>query len=79
MRERPRDLVGARDAGTGDPVRGQRKQVDAIETRAASVGAKVSAHDIDQRRLARSVGANHAEDLACAHVEVDAVERTHPL
>ncbi len=79
VRERPRDLVGARDAGTGDPVRGQRKQVDAVETRAAGVGAEVPAHDIDQRRLARSVGADHAEDLACAHVEVDAVERANAL
>ena len=31
--------------------------------------------DVDQRRLARAVGAEQAEDLAARHIEADPVER----
>jgi hypothetical protein len=75
VREQPRDLVGARHAGVRDAVRGQAHQLAPVEQDAARVGAVVAADDVDQRRLARAVGAEHPEDLALAHVEVDAVER----
>jgi hypothetical protein len=77
VREQARDLVGARDARARDAVRGQARELAPVERDAARVGAVVAADDVDQRRLARAVGAEHAEDLAFAHVEVDAVERAH--
>ena len=77
MRERPRNLVGARDAGAGDPVRGQPGELTTIEFDAAAGGRVVPADDIDEGRLAGTVGTEQAEDLAPAHVDVDADKRAH--
>ena len=66
-----------RDAGACDRMRAPASDVGACESDAACIGPVMSADDVDQRRLARAVRAEQADDLAVVHVEVDAVERTH--
>ena len=57
----------ARAAPTG-------RDVGAPEADAAAVGALRAGEDVQQRRLARAVGADDADRLAGPHGEVDAVE-----
>ena len=79
VRERPRDLVGARDAGRAIRCAGSASRSTPPKRALPRVGAVMTADDVDQRRLARAVRTDQAEDLAFAHVEVDAVERAHAL
>src|SRR5439155_20680512 len=79
MAEGPRDLVGARDAAARDAMRRFARQLAAFELDAARIGAVMPAHYVDQRRLARAVRTDEAEDLAAAHFEPYGVERLHPL
>jgi hypothetical protein len=79
MGERPRHLVGSREPCVRDPVRRQADELVAREAHAATVRRVMAACDVDERGFAGSVRSQHAEDLAFAHVEVDAVERAHAL
>src|SRR2546422_9610250 len=64
--ERARDLVRAGQAEAGDPVRRDPGDVPAVEHDRAAVGPVVAADHVDQRRLARPVGPEEAQDLAGA-------------
>ena len=64
VRERPRDLVGAGDAGARDAVRLESRQFAALEADLAAAGGEMPADHVDEGRLARAVGAQQAEDLA---------------
>src|SRR5262249_50745070 len=64
--EGPRDLVRATDAGPGDAMRRQRRDIPPIEQQLSAMLAIVAADDVDQRRLARAVRPDQAEDLALA-------------
>src|SRR5262249_43303343 len=75
VREGPWDLVGARHAAPGDFVRRRPADPDAVDRDAAAAQRIEARADVDQRRLARAVGPNQAQDLALAYVEVDAAQR----
>ena len=77
VREGSRDLVGARDAEPGDAMRRQPLDFAPREYHPAAIGAVMSTHDVDERRLARAIRPDEAEDLATAHDEVHAGERLH--
>ena len=70
--ERARDLVRAGQAEAGDPVRRDPGDVPAVEHDRAAVGPVVAADHVDQRRLARPVGPDEAQDLAGADLECHA-------
>jgi hypothetical protein len=77
VREQARDLVGARDARARDAMRRAARRSRGRRTRCCPRRRGNAPNHVDQRRLARAVGAEHAEDLAFADFEVDAVERAH--
>src|SRR3954464_6770654 len=77
MRERPRDLVGAGDAEARDAMRAPGFDLLARECDAAPIGTVVARDDIDERRLARAIRPNEAEDLAAAHFDIDTRQRLH--
>src|SRR5260221_443466 len=79
VREWPRDLVVARDAATGDPMRRYARELPALEHQAPRIAAVMAAHHVDQRGLARSVRPDQAQDLPAPYFELDAVERLHAL
>src|SRR6185312_13631423 len=58
-------------AGLGD--------VLAAEADAAAGGAEQAAEVVVQRRLARTVAAQHGDDLAFAQLEVDAMQDLHAV
>ena len=63
-----------------DPDRGLGVLALAVDVEAPDLGAAAglvdhSRQDVDQRRLARAVGAEQPEDLALRHIEADVVER----
>ena len=74
--ERPRHLVRAGDAAAGAVVRGQGGDVLAAEGDASCRRLDVTREHAEQRRLAGTVGPDHAQDLALgdgeAHVVRDA-------
>src|SRR5438045_4016088 len=79
MGERPRNLIGACDPGVGDTVRWPVGELGTQEAHAPRVGAVMAAHDIDQCRLARSIGSDQTQNLAFVQLEIDAVERIQAL
>src|SRR5882724_12274691 len=72
--ERARYLVGAGQAEPGDPVSPDPGDVPAVEHDPAAVGLVVAADHVDQRRLARPVRADEAENLAGPDLERHAGE-----
>ena len=81
-RERPRDLIGARDAEPGDRVRRPARERRVAERDPPAVGRVVAADHVDQRGLARAVRARRARrsrpaPTAEAHAaqRLDAAER----
>ena len=77
--EQPHPLQRARDpdAGAGGSVRTRRASAPATRS-CPTCGSHEPADDVEQRRLARAVGADHAEHLARLDVQRDAVERGDP-
>ena len=67
--ERLGDLEGAHHAGGADAMRRQAGDVLAVEGDAAGIGRVEAGDGREQRRLARAVGPDQADDLALAHVE----------
>src|SRR5262249_62131330 len=72
--ERLHDLTGARSAAAGDAVRGQ--AVDALGRVPDLAGARAvyPSDEIDQRRLARPVRPDQADDLARCELERHVVD-----
>jgi hypothetical protein len=67
--ERPRDLEGAADAAIDDAMRGQSRNLAALEhDRARRRGERAGEH-VEDRALARAVGADQAEYLALIDLE----------
>ena len=77
MRERPWDLVGAGDAEARDAMRARGFDLLTRECDAAAIGTVVAGNDIDERRLARAIRPDEAEDLAAADFDIDARKRLH--
>src|SRR5207244_6263384 len=55
VRERPRDLIGAREPGARDAVRFHRREVAPLEEDAARVGTEMAAYQVDQSRFPGAV------------------------
>ena len=72
----PREDVGAleraADAEPADVVRRQAGDVAPVQDDGAGVGAQVAGDQVEERRLARAVGADDRRDLAAGHAERDA-------
>src|SRR6185503_7231530 len=68
-------LEAARDACAGALPRGERGHVGVVEEDLAHIGPMEAAQEVEQRRLARAVGADEAEDLARPQEKRDARER----
>ena len=68
-------LQRAGDPEPGELVRANPVQHGLAEPHAAGVGAHEAADDVEQRRLARAVGADDADDLAGRDRQRDVVER----
>src|SRR5580704_5369243 len=73
-RERTRQLEAARDAAARALMRLQPVDALAVEGDRAAVVGERPADAIDQRALARAVGADEADAFAAPHREIDAVE-----
>ena len=73
--EQPDALQRAGDPEPGELVRANPVQHGLAEAHAAGVGAHEAADDVEERRLARAVGADHADDLAGRDRQRDVVER----
>ena len=73
--EGPRQLEAARQPQVRAPVRRHAVEQVAGEMHRARLVVQRAAHAIDERALARAVGADEAEALALLDVQVDAVER----
>jgi len=67
-------LEGARQAERGQPFGGQAGDVAATQPRRAGVGLVEPGHEVEQRRLAGTVGADDADELALRDVEIDIVD-----
>src|SRR6185503_10832159 len=73
--ERLGDLEAPHDAEPRPPVSGQGRDLLALEEDPAAVGEERARHAVDQRGLARPVGADQAESLARLHVQRQPVQR----
>src|SRR5690606_5833424 len=65
------DLKRAADAEPADPVRAFARDVLAVQQNAAGVGRHETVQQIEQRRLARAVRTDDAEDFAATHGQAD--------
>jgi hypothetical protein len=74
VQEEAQRLERARHAELRDPVRRQAHEVAAGEEDLAPVGPVDARDHVEERRLAGAVGADHADDLAFAHDEVEVTE-----
>src|SRR5262245_35646755 len=72
------DLVRARDAEARHGVGGLPRDVLALEQDLAGRGGQHAGEEVEERRLARSVGADHRAQFPPAHLEVDAVDGGEP-
>ncbi len=79
MAKGTRDLVGASDPGARDAVRCHAAELAALEQDAAGVSGVMSAHYVDQGRLARTVRSHQPEDFAAAHFDLHAAKCLHAL
>src|SRR5262249_46206053 len=73
--ERPRDLERAGEAEMADPVGAHAADLRAVEQDRARRRPQGSGDEVEDRALARPVGADHAENLALAELEGHAVDR----
>src|SRR5882762_3414362 len=71
----PRALKRAGDAGGVDALRRHAGQVLAAELRVAARGPVNAGNDVEQRRLARAVRADEAEDRAAPYLQIERVQR----
>src|SRR5207302_10584137 len=65
-------------SGLGPLVRAQPGDLLAEQPDLAGVGFEEAGDDVEQGRLAGTVGADQAEDLAVVDREADVVDRLHP-
>src|SRR6185436_17211302 len=72
-RERPQLLERARDAEPAHTVGREARELHAVEPDFALVGPIEPAHALEERRLARAVGPDDADELTGCHVERDAL------
>jgi len=56
-------------------VRGDAADLGAIDRDGAAAQRIEAGNDVDQRRLARAVRPDQAQDLALAHIEIDIAQR----
>src|SRR5258708_33683395 len=75
--ERPDDLEGAADAKPRHPVWRLARDRAALPADVATVQPVHPADAVEQRRLARAVGADDPDDLALPHLELDAIDRRY--
>ena len=71
VEEEPQRLERARDAELRDLVRREADEVAALEQHLALVGPVDTGDQVEQRRLARAVRPDHADDLALVDVQVE--------
>ena len=76
--EQPDVLECARNALRDPQVRRRRGDVGASEPHLAGGRREQTADQVDDRALARAVGADETENLALRNGEIDAVDRAHP-
>src|SRR3954451_17911705 len=74
VQEQPQSLEGAGDSLAGDLARGQAEDRLALEKDLAAVGPVDAGHEVEQGRLARTAGTEHADDLVLVDVEVEVVD-----
>ena len=74
VQEQPQRLERARDAALRDHVRRQSEQRGPVEEDLAAVGAVDAGDQVEERRLAGAVRADHADDLALVDVQVEPVD-----
>src|SRR5205814_3681697 len=70
----PRTLEGTGDAGLVDRLRREVGDRHLAEARLAARRGKDAGEDVEEGRLARSIGADEPEDLAFLDLQVEAVE-----
>ena len=76
--ERPRMLKDDADAGAGDAMRRPAGDVDAIDPHRAGIGPFDAHDELHDRRFARAVRPDEAEDLARGDIEADVLDRDQP-
>ena len=72
--EEARPLVGAGDPEARPATRGQQRAVDALDPDPAGGRPDVAGHDVEQRRLAGTVGTEDRQPLALDDIEIDAAQ-----
>src|SRR5690349_24084163 len=70
-------LERAGDAEASDPMRRRVGDIAAAEQHAPRVGAEISRHAVEERRLARAVRADQAHELTALDREIDPIDRAH--
>src|SRR5262249_6696736 len=75
--ERLRDLIGASDPEFAAMMRAGGRYVAIVETDFTAIGSKAPGDQIEQRRLASTVGADDAKRLAGRDREIEIVRRDH--
>src|SRR5581483_620826 len=76
-REDLQELEGAADAQPIELRRAKAGDIAAIDRNASPGRQELPQDTVEQRRLARTVGADHAQDLAFVHVEGNAAHGLH--
>src|SRR5260370_15732185 len=75
--ERLDDLEGAANSEPGDTVRCHARDRGAVQLDVAAVEVINAADAVQQRRLARAVGTDDADDVAFGDLEIHPVHRSH--
>src|SRR5260370_40793969 len=75
--ERLDDLEGTADSEPGDTVRCHARDRGAVQLDVAAVEVINAADAVQQRRLARAVGTDDADDVAFGDLEVHSAHRGH--
>src|SRR6185437_13318404 len=74
IQEKAQRLEGARDPAARDLVRLEAEDRLPLEANVPGVGLVDARHEVEQRRLARAVRPDHADDLALVDVQVEPVD-----
>ncbi|MCY1368043.1 hypothetical protein D9M69_550020 [compost metagenome] len=78
VREHAPVLEGTRQAALCELLRGQAGDVVAVEAHLPGIGLVQAGDEVEQRGLARTVRADHAQQFALAHLQVDGVDGREP-
>ena len=73
-----RNLEGAAEPPRRDAFDAAERQGPAVELHLSAIGRVDAGYDVEQRRLARAVGPDQADDLARPDLKADAAERLEP-